>query len=136
MAATTPIDKFAHIIELTLEAYAQDVWSVTQETIDTLGKEAAKAVQANAKQVLKRPHNYPKGWTYTAQRPKGHHALEKTGVVHNKTEYRLAHLLERSHVMRNGTGRTFGRSKARPHIAEVEQMLVETFEREVVKAIQ
>lgn len=136
MAKATPVEKFAHIIELTLEVYAQDVWNVTQATIDTLGREAAKAVKANAKQVLKRPHNYPSGWTYTAERPKGHHALEKTGVVHNAKEYRLAHLLEFSHPMRNGTGRTYGSSKARPHIAEVEQMLIDTFEREVVKAIK
>ena len=136
MATITPTEKFAHIIEITLEAYAQDVWSITQETIDTIGREAAKVVSANAKRVLDHPHNYPKGWTYTAQRPKTHHALEKTGVVHNKTEYRLAHLLERSHVMRNGTGRSFGPSKARPHIAEVEEMVTEKFEREIMRAIQ
>lgn len=136
MAKATPIDKFAHILELTLEVYGNDVWSITQETIDTLGKEGAKAVSANAKTALDHPHGYPNGWKYTADRPAGHHRLEKTGVIHNATEYRLAHLLEWSHPMRNGTGRTFGQSKARPHIEEVEQMITEKFERELVRAIQ
>ena len=135
MAKATPIEKFANIIEITLEAYAEEIWSVTQSAIDTLGREAAKAVQANAKTAV-HSRTYHKGWTYTAQRPKGHHRLEETGVVHNKTEYQLAHLLEKGHVTRNGTGRTYERTPAHPHIAEVEQMLIDKFEREIVKAIK
>lgn len=134
MPQSTPADKFAHIIELTLQAYEQDVWSITKETVDTLGAEAAKAVSANSKRAVK-SRTYHKGWTYTSER-RNHHKREKTGVVHNKTEYRLAHLLEFGHVTRNGTGRTFRPTPAHPHIAEIEQMVIDKFERELMKAIQ
>ena len=136
MAKITPVEKFANILDITLQAYADDVWAITQGVIDALGKEGAKAVSANAKTALDHPHGYPKGWKYSPSRPAGHHRLEKTGVIHNATEYRLAHLLEWSHPMRNGTGRTFGMSKARPHIEEVEQMIIEKFEQDLVRAIK
>ena len=135
MAKITPVDKLADTIDQILNEYADNIWAITQETIDTLGKEGAKAVRANAKQKLDHPHGYPKGWKYTADKSKGRRR-EKTGVIHNATEYQLAHLLEFSHPMRNGTGRTFGSSKARPHIAEVEQMIVEKLENELVRAIK
>ena len=45
--------------------------------------------------------------------------LKVKQVVHNEEHYRLTHLLEKGHVIRNGTRRTFGRAPAYPHIAPV-----------------
>lgn len=46
-------------------------------------------------------------------------------VVHNEEWYRLTHLLEKGHVSRNGTGRTFPPVKAYPHIAPVNDWAAE-----------
>lgn len=132
MGKPTPIDKFSASIDEILTEYAYEVEKGTQEVIDKVGKEAATAVKQNAKQVLDHPHKYPQGWTWKPE----HTRTGALGYVNNKTEYRLTHLLEKSHVMRNGTGRSFGPSKARPHIAEVEQMVIDKVEKGIVEVIK
>lgn len=55
---------------------------------------------------------YARGWTYT-----------KTAngfVIHNKTDYQLAHLLEYGHDIVRG-GKKVGHSDAIPHIKDVEE---------------
>jgi len=39
-----------------------------------------------------------------------------TRTIYNKKYYNLVHLLEFGHVISNGTGRTYGDTKARPHM--------------------
>ena len=134
-AVQTPVEKFSHILDITLEAYADEVFILTQGVIDAIGKEGAKAVSANAKKAV-HSRTYHKGWTYSSQRPKNHHKRETTGVIYNQTEYRLAHLLERSHVMSNGTNRNFGMSKAHPHIEPVEQEIIDKISDKLMRAIK
>lgn len=57
--------------------------------------------------------------------------LKVKRVVHNEDHYRLTHLLENGHVSRNGTGRTFGRVPAYPHIAPVNQWAEQELPRKV-----
>ena len=53
---------------------------------------------------------YNKSWDRSIQVKKGKSSV----VVHNKKYYRLVHLLENGHALRNG-----GKSKAFPHVAPV-----------------
>ena len=124
--AATPLDQFQKKCEQILQEYGDEVTELTKELADSIGKTAANTIKANAKSKLKTTKYY-KGWTYTAK----HTRLGADGWVHNKTDYQLTHLLEKGHVTRNGTGRTFGRTPAYPHIKEVEDWVVEQFERQL-----
>lgn len=57
-------------------------------------------------------------------------------VVHNAEHYRLTHLLEKGHVSRNGTHRTFGKVPAYPHIAPVNEWANEELPRLVERKLQ
>jgi len=128
--ALTPLDKFQQKCEQILADYGEYIWGLTKDVADAVGKAAADAVKQNAQTKLKnKPKKYHKGWTYTSEPPRKYHA---DGWVHNKTDYQLAHLLEKGHVTRNGTGRTYKPTPAYPHIKEVEEWV----EKEFVDAIK
>ena len=83
-----------------------------------------KDIQTNAP---KDTGAYAKSWTVK----KVKETSESIGlVVHSRSKYQLAHLLEFGHAKRGG-----GRVSARPHIAPAEARLEETFVREVGKAL-
>lgn len=58
------------------------------------------------------------------------------GTVYNGSHYRLTHLLEFGHVTRNGTGRTFDRTPAYPHIAKVNDWAHDELIRNVKKRLE
>ena len=95
-----------------------------KEDIDKAAKEAAeKAVETLKVTSPKDTVDYRKGWTYRKLRGKY--------IVHNKTDYQLTHLLEKSHVLRNG-----GRSRPQVHIKPVEEQAIEDFVRKVEDSIR
>lgn len=124
--AATPLDQFSKKCEQILQEYGNEVTELTKELADSIGKTAANTIKANAKSKLKTTKYY-KGWTYTPQ----HTRMGADGWVHNKTDYQLTHLLEKGHVTRNGTGRTFKPTPAYPHIKEVEDWVIDQFERQL-----
>ena len=121
----TPLEKFDQACEKILSDYGEFIYGITKDAADQIGKAAANAVKQNAQTKLKnRPKKYHKGWTYTSENTNtGAH-----GWVHNKTDYQLSHLLEKGHVTRNGTGRTYKPTPAYPHIKEVEEWVEKAFE--------
>ena len=64
---------------------------------------------------------YNRGWTVMKTK------RDKTATIHNATDYRLTHLLEKGHAKVNG-----GRTRAFPHIAPV----AEECEDELIKNIR
>lgn len=125
-----PID-FDKAIKDVLAAYGDSVRSTVEESINTVAGEAVeklKAVDTFA------PNGNPTGEysaSWTAEKVSTGRVGIKT-VVHNLKHYRLTHLLEKGHVSRNGTGRTFGRVRAYPHIGEVNDFV----ERELPKEVE
>lgn len=61
----------------------------------------------------------------------GHLADQKL-TIHNKSKYRLTHLLEHGHAMRGGVGRV----APRVHIEPIEKEINEQFQEAVKKAIE
>lgn len=102
------------------------------ESVDLGVKEATKKVAKDTVKELKQTSpsktgSYKKGWTSK----KTYETANKIEVVvHNKTDYQLAHLLEYGHAVVKG-GRTIGHAPAYPHIAEAEKHATENLEKEI-----
>ena len=69
---------------------------------------------------------YAKSWT--SQNTKNRNGSE--AVIYSNEEYRLTHLLENGHALRNG-----GRAKAIPHIAPAEEKAKKELIEEIEKGI-
>lgn len=128
MAKIKP-DGLSKAVSSTLEQYAG---RVTEEVKDSAKKAAKFAVSRLRATSPEKTGAYRKGWRDKA-------AYEDSGyirmAVYNKTEYRLAHLLEKGHRIVRG-GVTIGMVAPRPHIAPVEREAAERFEKDVIIKIR
>lgn len=101
-----------------LETYDKDVFKVMDFAVDDVANEAANKLKTVQ---FKTGGEYSKSWV-SDKEPSGR--LQTKRVVHNEEHYRLTHLLEKGHVIRNGrsriTGKSYGKTGAYPHIAPVE----------------
>lgn len=127
----TSVDNLANEIMKTLDEYV----GVTEEACERGVKETAK----EAVDALHSAHpsgseewgswdKYNKGWAVKNDKKAIKRGL--LAIVHNKTHYRLTHLLEKGHAKTNG-----GRTRAFPHIAPVaekaEAELIEKIKKEI-----
>ena len=102
-----------------LREYADEIDKDLEEITEKIGKKAVSKLKATSP---KRFGKYAKGWKMTMSKPVGG---AKEVEIHN-TQYRLTHLLEKGHALRNG-----GRSRAFPHIRPVEEEAIQEFIDEV-----
>lgn len=109
------VDGFASGVQKLLQEYGDEVWLLVNELVPEVGKEARKQVKQDS------PHDtgrYSRGWAVQTTK-------ERLGVsveVHNKDRYRLTHLLENGHDIKNQygyVGKDGKRVEARPHIGKV-----------------
>ena len=77
--------------------------------------------------VFKGTGDYAKGWRLTVENKR----LTSDAIIHNKKLPGLPHLLEHGHANRDG-----GRTEGKVHIAPVEKILVEEFERKLINAVK
>ena len=123
---TIKIDKLADEIAKELAKYSQEVVEKVNISSEKVGKEAVKQLRQTSP---KKTGKYAKSWTMTTERAVGQ---PHRRIVHAKTpHYRLTHLLEHGHAKRGG-----GRVEGRPHIRPAEEMVIETFVKEVEEAIE
>lgn len=124
------VDDLAKAIEQSLK----DFEGVTEEAcndgvLDT-AQEAVKELHLahpSGTPVVQSWAAYNKGWTIDLKKKK----KSVMSIIHNKTKYRLAHLLEKGHALKNG-GRVVGQTKAYPHIAPI----AEKAEKELLENIK
>ena len=112
-----PIDLDATVHNI-LEQYGDRVYDVLSDCVKEVSEEAVEKLQSVSRFA---PGGHPSGayakdWKQEEVKA-GRLATKR--VVHNEEHYRLTHLLEKGHVSRNGTHRTFGKVPAYPHIAPV-----------------
>lgn len=123
-------DNLEVIVQETLNKYGTEV----KQTLDTITKEVVKngvqALKTESAETFgttrKRKKKYAQTWTSRLET----NVLSTQGIIYN-TQPGLPHLLENGHVSRNGTGRTFGTVKGRPHIAKVRAEIERTLLEEI-----
>ena len=134
MARKTPVDKLADAISDILEEYGEEVTENVGEIADQMAVKGAQALRRKSKEAFPRgTWEYAEGWN-AEKNGKKHRLLKEPSVIYNDL-YSLPHLLEHGHVIRNGTGRVYGKVPGREHIKPVADALAEAFEREVVSKL-
>lgn len=95
-----------------LEDYSEEVKKTKDKVFKDVAKESAAKLRSTSP---RRPNHgeYASSWRMKTN-PDG------SVVVYNKDHYRLTHLLENGHVIRNKKG-TYGRTNGIKHIAPVEE---------------
>lgn len=115
------ISDLAKEINEALATYTNEVVEEIDASAEKRAKEAVKLLRS--KSPVGATKQYRKGWR--AKKINGR------WIVYNKTRYQLTHLLEKGHAKVGG-----GRVKAYPHIAPVEEKIVEGFIKDVEGAIK
>lgn len=112
-----------------LSEYKENIDEEVKETANKIAKEAKEdLINDSPRSKKERNQKYYKGWAIKKKINKnGKYVL----AVWNKTNYRLTHLLEFGHNVKNG-----GKVKAVPHIRKVEEKMSKEFEEELKKKIR
>ena len=113
-------------VQKILKHYEDDLNGNLAAVTLSVARETAKRLNRAAKAKIKGTGEYVKGWGTTTQNER----LTKKAVVHHKTEPGLPHLLEYGHIALNGK-----RVGMRPHIADVENEVVELYQKEILSKL-
>ena len=107
-------------IKKILDEYEEDVEETVDQTAMAVAKIGAQKLKSSSP---KNQGKYAKSWNWKKiGAPLGHAQY----TVYNAKHYRLTHLLENGHLIRNQNG-TYGRTKAIPHIKPVELIVQDEF---------
>lgn len=134
MAKRTKAADLAKVIGKIVDGYGESVVNNVAEVTKRVARAGASELRGVSRDRFgqsDREKPYAAGWGATDTGTR----LAPSATIWNKTNPGLVHLLENGHAIRRG-GRTVGAARAHPHVVEVEEKLAETFEREVVDAIQ
>lgn len=104
-----------------------------QAVFDEVGKEAAKKLKETSpvNPKGKQSGRYAKGWTYEKGKK---YRGKAVGVVRNKTDPQLTHILEYGHpLVRNG--KVVGNVEAKEHIRPVAEWVAEEIENKLTKKL-
>lgn len=105
------IKDLANEIMKELQVYA----NATEEKVDVIAEKVSIDTAAQLKKTSQhRTGKYAESWT--------NKELKGTYVVYNKKHYQLTHLLEKSHLKRNG-----GRTVPKEHIHPAEEKAIDQF---------
>ena len=118
------IDGLAAAVQAELQGYSAQVAGRVKAAAKRVAKEAAGQLKQTSPN---RTGDYRKGWRSRAE------LVGITGdvyQVYNATDWQLTHLLENGHIGRDGK-----RVKPFAHIAQVEAQAIDSFTKEVERAV-
>lgn len=98
---------------------------MTEATREAVYKVAEIAKQETKAGANVRTGKYRSGW---AVKKDAASRLRTEAIVHNRSRYQLAHLLEKGHALRGG-----GRAPAFPHIEPAEKKAIKNMEEAIKK---
>ena len=109
-----------------LKEYSDEVQEDMVKAVDSVSKEGQKRLKDNSPGT----DRYARGW----KRKRIRDRLATSYTLYNE-RYQLTHLLEKGHVIMNKKGGPYGRTKAIPHIAPVEEWAIEELPKEFEKEL-
>lgn len=113
-----------------LAGYGDSIQELIQEEAKKIAKVCVKELKATSpknKRNTASKGNYAKGWRVKQQNERG----EVHCIIHNATDYQLTHLLEKSHLTRNG-----GKTKPIVHIQPVAEKCISEYINSVENGIK
>ena len=116
------IPDFNKAIQKIVDEYGEDVTESTKKAVVKVAEIAKKEIQEDANV---RTGAYRAGWTVKKDASS---RLRTEAIVHNRTRYQLAHLLEKGHALRGG-----GRAEAFPHIKPAEEHAIKNMKEPMKK---
>ena len=119
-------DDLSDEVHAILAEYADDIASALSDAVMLTAKETLRIVK---KESPKRSGDYRKGWRIKRVKG-GYYDRVVSAVIHNKTRYRLTHLLENGYQKATG-GRVEGRPPIRTAEREAIRLLPELVLREI-----
>ena len=128
MSKTVGVEDFRVQVMQLLDDYGKDARIVLNETIPEAANICVKMIKGNSRKATGK---YAKGWAKKQQYYRG---LGTSYVVYNRDRYRVAHLLERSHAIRNQWG-TYGSTVCDNVIAEATDYTEEWLVTETIKQL-
>lgn len=121
---------FSKYMNALLEEYGAEVASCTVTAADYASRNARKELMKKTSgDFSDRTGDYRKGWRATLRKTR----ISVDARVYNETDYRLTHLLEKGHKVKNQYGAPKKEDSkkevdAHPHIAAVNDWAIEQFE--------
>ena len=109
------ISELESVIMDALDEYKDKASDVIKDTLPKIGRQAVQTL----KQTSPGKGEYAKSWTYTMRKSRGS-KYENDLVIHNKKHYRIVHLLEKEHALRNG-GRYYPEQSGTVHVNPVQE---------------
>lgn len=125
MSRKVSIDGLADAIMTELNEYKDLSTEDVKKDVRKAAQTVKKDIQANAP---RKSGKYAKSWSVKTDKETNETLVL---VVHSKTKYQLAHLLEKGHAKRGG-----GRTAAQPHIAPAEEHGMEELENSIRRDLQ
>lgn len=121
-------ETFASDVSKILEEYGKEARLVLEETVPEAATTCVKMIRSNSR---KRTGRYAKGWA----KKKQYSRMGDSYVVYNKDRYRVAHLLENPHTIRNQSG-SYGRTEGDGVIREAADYAENWLYDETVKRLE
>ena len=125
------IEDLDRVIGDILEDYGDNFTEATKKAVKAVANVAKEEVKTKSPvgKYTKKKGRYKKGW---AVKEEAVNRLQNKAIIHNRTDYQLAHLLEKGHVLKRG-GRTLGHIPAQVHIAPAEEHAIKLIEEAIEK---
>lgn len=120
---TVKIDGLADALNDAISQYSDDLIRDIPDVVKEAAQETVKELKSKAGSLFKGT-KYNK--SFKTKKQTGPNGITTYTVY--STEYRIAHLLEHGHVVRNQTGKEYGISPAHPHWQPAEEVGIQTLE--------
>lgn len=120
---TVKPDGLADALTAAISQYSDDLIKNMPDAVKEAAQETAKELKSKAGSLFK-GQKYAK--SFKTKKQSGPNGLTTYTVY--STEYRIAHLLEHGHVIKNQTGKVYGMTAAHPHWAPAEEAGIKLLE--------